>query len=381
MGRRKKDTYGMQQLALPSLARDPECPAAPPDRGLLKPSGVYDTYWRFAAERQCVFFRRLENQPPPWTADSVLQTHKFTNAYRASDRVSQFLIRNVIYRRDLPDDSTEVVFRILLFKIFNKIETWTLLEQHLGPLTYATYSFVRYDQLLTRAMADGRKIYSAAYIMPSGSSLGHARKHRNHLTLIERMLAGKLPMRLAEATTMQQAFSLIRSYPTIGDFLAYQYVTDVNYSNVTHFSEMDFVVPGPGALDGIQKCFADLGGLGFADVIRVMADRQEMEFARLGLNFQTLWGRRLQLIDCQNLFCEVSKYARVAHPDVSGGSGRTQIKQKFKPQSAAIDYWYPPRWGINTPMAQYRARMGSPCTLSRADDTNPGHHISPDRST
>ena len=33
-----------------------------------------------------------------------LRAHKFTNAYRASDRVSQYLIRRVIYRADLPDD-------------------------------------------------------------------------------------------------------------------------------------------------------------------------------------------------------------------------------------------------------------------------------------
>ena len=51
------------------------------------------------------------------------------------------------------------------------------------------YSFKRYDQVLGQAMDRGQTIYSAAYIMPSGGSLGHERKHRNHLTLIERMIA------------------------------------------------------------------------------------------------------------------------------------------------------------------------------------------------
>ena len=65
---------------------------------------------------------------------------------------------------------------------------------------------------------------------------------------------------------------------------------------------MEFVVPGPGALDGIHKCFSDLGGLNEIDIIRLVADRQrqEYEFERLGLEFRSLWGRRLQLIDCQN---------------------------------------------------------------------------------
>ncbi len=334
-----------------------------PDLGQLKPTTVYNSYWRFAAERQSVFFRRLERQPPPWTEDTVLRAHKFTNAYRASDRVSQYLIRRVIYRDDLPADSVEVVFRIMLFKLFNKIETWELLEKEVGPLTYEGYSFKRYDKVLGNAMERGQRIYSAAYIMPSAGVLGHEKKHRNHLALIERMLEGDLPAKLADAGSMSRAFDLILSYPSIGEFLAYQFVTDVNYSTVTDFTETEFVVPGPGAIDGIRKCFSATGRLSDADVIRVMADRQEIEFERLGLQFRTLWGRRLQLIDCQNLFCETDKYARVVHPEASGESGRTRIKQKFRAHPEPIEYWYPPKWGINDAVARHPIQANSPTTL------------------
>ena len=130
---------------------------------------------------------------------------------------------------------------------------------------------------------------------------------------------------------MQRGFELLRDYPSVGDFLAYQYVTDLNYSELTRFTEMEFVVAGPGALDGIRKCFADSAGLNPPEIIRFMADRQEAEFKRLGLSFRPLWGRKLQLIDCQNLFCEVDKYARVAHPETVGISGRRRIKQRFRP--------------------------------------------------
>ena len=99
--------------------------------------------------------------------------YKFTNAYRASDRVSQYLIRRVIYRDDLPNDPAEVVFRILLFKLFNKIETWELLEKAVGPVTLR--------RILVQAVRPGARrgrwtrgqtIYSAAYIMPSGGLAG-----------------------------------------------------------------------------------------------------------------------------------------------------------------------------------------------------------------
>lgn len=314
----------------------------------IKVSPVFNTYWRFAAERQNVYFRRLAKQAAPWTHDPVILVHKFTNAYRAADRVSQYLIRRVIYRDDLPNSDAEVLFRILLFKLFNKIETWEFLEHTFGAITFKSYKFEHYDRLLAQAMRAGGRIYSAAYIMPpGGSAFGHAAKHQNHLRLLEKMMADGLADKLSKMRKMQPAFELLRSYPTIGDFLAYQFVTDINYSEVTDFSEMEFVIPGPGARDGLRKCFADTAGLNEPELIRLVADNQEREFERLGIQFQTLWGRRLQLIDCQNLFCEVDKYARVVHPEVSGISGRTRIKQKFSPTGSLERPWYPPKWGIN----------------------------------
>lgn len=313
-----------------------------------KVSKVYESYWRFAAERQAVFFRRVGGAPRPWTDNPVLATYKFTNAYRASDRVSQYLIRHVIYRDDLPKSPREVFFRIILFKIFNKIETWKLLEHSLGPITFEDYRFSAYDSVLAGARQTGRRIYSAAYIMPPGShAFGRKAKHQNHLLLIERMMTDRLAERLGQAHTMQEGFEKLRSYPTIGDFLAYQLITDINYSELTEFSEMDFVIPGPGARSGLHKCFIDSGGLNEPELIRLMADRQEQEFERLGLDFQSLWGRRLQLIDCQNLFCEVDKYARVAHPEIADRAGRTRIKQKFVPTSQPIKLFYPPKWRLN----------------------------------
>ena len=313
-----------------------------------KVSEVYESYWRFAAERQAVFFRRARGEAHPWTDNPVLAIYKFTNAYRASDRVSQYLIRRVIYRDDLPKSPPEVFFRILLFKLFNKIETWELLERALGPITFEEYRFAAYDAVLARAMRAGHRIYSAAYIMPPGShAFGQSAKHRNHLLLLERMMADQLAERLAQTRTMQEGFEKLRAFPTIGDFLAYQFITDINYSELTEFSEMDFVVPGPGARDGLRKCFIDPGGLNEPELIRLMADLQEREFERLGLDFESLWGRRLQLIDCQNLFCEVDKFARVAHPQIAGKTGRVRIKQKFEPTLEPIDLFYPPKWKLN----------------------------------
>ena len=90
-----------------------------------------------------------------------------------------------------------------------------------------------------------------------------------------------------------------------------------------------------------------LGGLSYADVIRLVAERQEEEFKCRNLEFPDLWGRALQLIDCQNLFCEVDKYARLAHPEIKGRVGRKRIKQKYLPSAEPVKYWFPPKWDLN----------------------------------
>jgi hypothetical protein len=310
----------------------------------LQPTVVFDTYWRFAVARQGVYLARLSGAPAPWTTDPILSEHRFTNCYRASDRVSQYLIRDVIYDGD--QDWEEVFFRTVLFKMFNRISTWQTLTKGVGTPSWREYRFSGYDRVLSEAFSAGQRLYSAAYMIPP-PQFGEARKHRNHLRLLEAMMTDGVAERVGEADSMSDAFDMLRALPAFGDFLAYQFLIDLNYSAALGFDEMDFVVAGPGARDGIRKCFGPTARGIEQDIIRYVADSQEEHCSRLGLDFPTLGGRRLQLIDCQNLFCEVDKYARVAHPDVVGISGRTRIKQSYRHDPDPLTAWFPPKWGIN----------------------------------
>ncbi len=308
---------------------------------------VFDTYWRFAFERQEIFFRRLRGDVAPWTSDSILREHKFTNVYRSTDRVSQFLIRDVIYDSKYSQANDEVMFRILLFKFFNKIETWKSIVDAIGAPTWCDFDFETYAKILDRLMVENQRIYSAAYIMPPAFR-NEPRKHRTHLRLLEMMMRDHLTNKLEQTPSMKHAFELLRSYSGIGDFLAYQFAIDINYSNVTNFSENDFTIAGPGARDGIRKCFTDLAGRSETDVIHFMIETQDEQFARLKLPFQNLFSRPLHLIDAQNIFCEVSKYSRVAHPDVAGISNRTRIKQTFHSNGTIEPLFFPPKWNIES---------------------------------
>jgi len=320
-----------------------------------KISPVFAAYWEFAKKRQQLFFCRLfQNRSLPFQ-DPILDRYRFTNAYRASDRVSQYLIRHVLY--DQSWSPSNLLFRLLIFKFFNKIETWQALSARLGRLTWEGYDFEAYDKCLTDLMLQGQTIYSAAYIMASGeTAFGYARKHQNHLRVIEQMMQKNVADRLADQPNLGSVFSLLCKFPCVGSFLGYQLAIDINYTTLTQFSEDDFVEPGPGALDGIAKCFYDIGEYTPADIIRYMVDVQEAAFEKFAGGFPNLWGRRLHLIDCQNIFCEVSKYSRVAYPSLVGVSNRSRIKQIYRASQLPLERpWYPPKWGINEAIsADYR---------------------------
>lgn len=314
---------------------------------MKKREEIYRLYWYFAAERQNIFYKKLRGEAAPWTEDRILQEYKFCNAYRASDRVSQYLIRHVIY----PDKKEQfgpedMIFRILLFKLFNKERTWELLQEELGDITLKDFNFQEAAYILDNARKRGEKIYNDAYISCANKAYGYDKKHENHLALLYQMMRkDHLTEKIVQANSMEQAFTLLRSYPLIGNFMAYQLITDINYSEVVDFSEMSFTVAGPGSHRGIQKCFLSLEGMTEEEVIQWMCEHQEEEFARYGISFQRLGNRKLQYIDCQNLFCELDKYCRQAVPELK--SNRTKIKKKYIPKVDAIGYVYPPKWNIS----------------------------------
>ena len=304
---------------------------------------VYRTYWQFAAERQRIFLRRAAGEPGPWTDDPILREYKFCNSYRASDRVSQFLIRDVIYRGDFSDEDT--LMRIVLFRLFSKIETWVTLEHELGPITRATLRGERLGRALDQMRAAG-PIYTSAFILCANKAFGHDRKHLNHIDLVRSMFRGDaLATAVARAASLADVYKALLGYPLLGPFMAYQLAIDINYAPLIDFSEDKFTVPGPGAERGIRKVFPGARRRDMAPIISWMAEHQEAEAARIGLSLPTLFGRRLCAIDCQNLFCELDKYARVAFPDIP--SNRQRIKSLFRPAGALPELFYPPKWGLN----------------------------------
>lgn len=327
--------------------------------------GVYELYWYFAAERQAAFERRRQGLGGPWSDDPILQVYKFCNVFRAADRVSQYMIRDVCYH-DEDCSPADRLFQIVAFRTFSRIATWESVRTSLGHYPHLDdLETGAFTAALDEARARNGGLYTGAFILCATDAYGQRVKHLNHVELFRHMfLLEDLGQELLDAQSLESVFQALHRFPLMGDFMSYQTTIDLNYSGLVNFSENDFTKAGPGALRGMRKTFTDPGDYSPTDIIQWMVDRQDDEFARLGLPFGGLWGRPLHAIDCQGLFCETDKYCREAAPELT--SARSRIKARFAPNPEPVRYYFPPKWGLATAEPPLALPQVAPATLSSA---------------
>jgi len=316
---------------------------------MLKPKEeIFQYYFYFVQERMNIFWNKY-NSVYPWTIDEILIVNKFTSVYRALDRVSQYLIRNVIYKGETFSEE-DILFRIIVFKIFNKPETWEVLEKKLGIITIGNFDLQYVNKILLE-LKQQQPIFNNAYMMTgTHSHYNHLQyKHEKWLLMvITELIEQSAFKRIINAKSLQSVYEILRSCSFLGDFLAYQYAIDLNYSSVIDFDENSFVKAGIGAIRGVKKCFYPIPKrYTYEDAIKYTQDNFEFYLEKFGYNnFKPLFGRIPTLIDIQNCFCETDKYLRAKIPELQVDNKR--IKQKYKESKKPLELFFPPKWNINS---------------------------------
>ena len=155
-------------------------------------------FFYFMQERMNIFWRKCQRP-----------NDKFTNVYRATDRVSQFLLKNIIYGKYAARKEEDMLLRILVFKIFNRPDTWEYLMSELGqPLTVDNFDPPTLAKLLTKRQ-EKMPIFNNAYMM-TGSHRDYttwSSKHEKWLQMVEREIikSGRLAQ-LVKATSIKEMY-------------------------------------------------------------------------------------------------------------------------------------------------------------------------------
>jgi hypothetical protein len=212
----------------------------PPERSLRA-----NQFFALAQERELVRRRRLAGwSREKWTSDPVLGTYRFCNVRREDDRTTVWFRENV--RDHLKMRPGDDVSATVLFRWFNRIETG---EKILDILRGEAG---RYDSVKVHSRLQGVKpLVTGAYMVktPPGMS-----KLRGILWCMDEFLRRGLIERLISGRdkTLQESHEILLEAPYLGEFMAYEVVSDLRHTNLLcRASDIDtWASAGPGCTRG-----------------------------------------------------------------------------------------------------------------------------------
>lgn len=284
-------------------------------------------FFEFIYDRQLIWYNRFVNklEPEYWTDDPIFKNNRFCNVYRELDRCSIHLIDWVINNKSLSLE--DKIFNILLYRRFNT--PWFF--QTFGVQRIETYDWKSLEKKMDVLKKHDVKLFNSAYIICQRYFTDKYRKHDKHVQQL--LLMNNLIKNWDEFCfyTLEDGASIealhevfVEGIPMTGDFLAYQYCTDISYLPELKgkFEDInDFVAMGPGSKPGIDLLFPTTK-LKRETNCKLLYERQKLYFEQLKIRKQKDWNvirykyaynksPYLSLSNIQNCLCEFRKYCNL----------------------------------------------------------------------
>lgn len=265
----------------------------------------------FIWEREAIRIARENGHPAPWTNDPVLGKYKFTNVHRVDDRVSQWVLNNLITPYE---DRADLWFTLLIGRLINWPPTLTaLINGGVIPCAPDEFDAECFVQVVEGCKETQTKVYSGAYMVyptkmdPGGNKSQAIAKHIIGAAIekheaIQRELDCDDPTIEGFVTVMSRCFG-------ISTFMAGQVAADLTYASEGQLSRASdlftFAPIGPGSSRGLNYLLERAPNAGWTqqNFNRELIKIHEAIIDELGIQTMTLH-------DVQNCLCEYSKYCR-----------------------------------------------------------------------
>jgi len=278
-------------------------------------------FFNFIYERHLLFLKKNVYQYPQekWTNDPILQKHKFCNVYRELDKGTQVLIRNILENKNL--NLEDKIFNILLYRRFNTVDFFDRIPR----FEISKFNWKELERKMDADKKRGIRLFNDAYIVCQRKSSTYRPhdKHVQQLLLID-SIKDKINIIISaiNSNRISEVHECLKKIiPMTGDFLAYQYCTDISYIPElwNHFEDINtFVAMGPGSKPGIDLLFPNRNG-SYESYCQYLFDMQEFFFNLLAVRKRKFWSKiyyqdayyqnkYLSLSNIQNCLCEYRKY-------------------------------------------------------------------------
>ena len=285
-------------------------------------------FFQYARRRHEVYLRRQAGARPPWTADPILASYRFTNIYRETDRTTVWFREHV---RDRYDGTPEVVLATVLFRWFNKIETGKAMfceedpDSETGMVPFEQWTEYGDVGALRRGILRHRgagPYVNGAYIIktPNGMSkldgvLDVSEKFRTRPSLLapDTMPAWRAAasMMLTQHWTLEEAWEWVRSFECQGDFTAYEVVTDLRHTHLLRDAPdiMTWANAGPGAKRGLNRLQGRPLEQQLPKAVTCAEMRRLLTLSTSSAYWPSEWGQ-WEMREVEHTLCEWDKYER-----------------------------------------------------------------------
>ena len=265
-----------------------------------------------------------------WTDDPILQKYRFCNVRRFDDRVSRWLIKNVLLEEHIERNLDEFILFAALCRWVNWPPTiQELMTADLGLGTNSGLDLERAGAAVDYRKGLGCKAWTGAYMVRAprkGSTKGKG--HFIAVDVVKNGLGPALPAikEALKTNSCYETFKAIRASFNHGDFMAGQIVADLGYTSLLRNATDTYTwaPQGPGSVRGLNR----LLGLPLKrrwlddDFCGILRGLRKDLIEALGPEYESL-----TLHDVQNCLCETDKYLRV-----KAGEGRPRAT--YTPETA-----------------------------------------------
>lgn len=275
-----------------------------------------DLYFYWIHERETIrIAKEVERRPQPWTDDPILQKFKFCQVFREDDRTTRWFKHHI---RNVWRDDPEVLMATVIFRWFNFIETGRTLLKHNLHIEWdrkkAIEEITKQDQWIT-----------GAYIIKTPNRMD---KVTGVAECVSHMWGDreKLVDEILESKSLEKAWKILRDYPYMGPFMAYEVVTDLRHTYLLRDATdiLTWANAGPGAMRGLNR----LAGRDLDFCRRTHPWNDEMrnlwEISRERLNPNLIDLSKFEMREIEGGLCEFDKYSRIFNEE-----GRTRSIYKY----------------------------------------------------
>lgn len=306
-----------------------------------------DLFFSSMFERQEIWYKRnFLKQPRPWTKDKIFEG-KFTNVYRELDRHSQWQIQNIFL--DKRNDKLNLVWKIMLFRIFNKPELFEYIKTVSGDFMpdYKDYGVNGFGRLVENYRNLGENPFTNAYLINSQACPGASRDwcYINKVVPTIHKTIPKLLVLFKQAKTPEQIIEKLLELPSVANFIAHEFYQDFTYISIYtdfdifKFDQNDFTNVGPGAKEGIRMIFPNLEtNKQQIKAIYILRDLAEQKLSEIGDFKFVYWCKKtnqykvndkcnITLHQIEMWLCEFQKYWKMKH---KVGKQRSVFEPKTK---------------------------------------------------